>query len=434
MRPYLSCLSLLTLAIACGTSRADAQLFDRLSNPKITVALNHPPGLGLKVSRIALARPVGDKADQVADALASDLLSGGMEVLDRQHLQATLAEHQLNASGYLNPQTTARLGQLLGSTALLFVNVQRAATEKVLLREPVQDRNKQPHMRYHSQTKAYLKVSIVTVDLTTGRTMQARVFESNPVQTNTTVDNCCAVYPSEFDVLDAGINEVVAQAHRLFLPWQEQQQLYFFDDKECGLKTAFSLLKGGDIDGARKESIVNVETCKTEPKMNEKRVAHSLYNAGMSAFLQADYDVAIDFLMQAQRVKDIGITVEALTQVRRARDLAAESQRVGERTAQAERDALAAAAPPPAPAPPPPEVKSVAPRPAKASARTQPPASTAKRAPSSPVIPASPPKEAGAPPRGTVSERLKSLNALFKQGLVSQAEYDKKKAEILKDM
>jgi len=408
MRPTTALL-VACAALCTSSTRAHAQLFDRLLNPQITVTLSHPPGLGLRVSRIAVAQAVGDKADQVADAITSDFVTGGMEVMDRQHLQSTIAEHQLNLSGMVDQQTAMAMGKFLGSTALIFINVQRAATAQQSLHDFVEDSRRIQHVRYISQTRASLKVSVQTVDLTTGRTFQAKVFEANPVVQTSSIDQCCAEFPTDFEVFDAAIQTVVSQVHAQFLPWTEERKVFFFDDKDCQLKVAFNLLKAGDLDGAAKQSEANVVACQAGPKVDAKKLAHSLYNVGMTAFLASDYAKASDFFAQAQRAKVIGITTEAMAELNRAMALETESRRVDERTAQA-----AAAQATTAPAPPP-----VAPAPA--------PAQTASRRTS-----ATPPTAVKV--KATPSERLKQANELLKQGLITQDEYDKKKAEILKDM
>src|SRR5206468_6773091 len=53
------------------------------------------PGLGLKISKIAFGPASGTCADQIVEALISDFVSQQVEVVDRQHLGAILAEHNL---------------------------------------------------------------------------------------------------------------------------------------------------------------------------------------------------------------------------------------------------------------------------------------------------------------------------------------------------
>ncbi len=410
---------------------ASAQFFDRLSNPKIQVPLTHPPGLGIKVNRIALGPAKGEKADQVVDAITSVFVSGGLEVLDRDHLQSTMAEHQLNSSGMVDTQTAMQLGKFLGSTALVYVNVQRAASEQHQLYNNYLDFQNHSHVDHIAETQAFLKVSVQTVDLTSGRTLQAKIFEASPKRSNTVTDQYgWPVFPSEYEVLDEAMHEVVAGVFRLFMPWTETREVYFFNDADCQMKTAYTLLKGGDLPGATKQSLDSVETCRADPKMKEKPLAHSLYNVGMTAFLAGDNDKALDYLRQSQQVKDIGITSDAMVQVNAAIKLAAESRAVEARTAEAE-DARAAAAPPP----PPPPVTTTPVVKGRSGPSTRSVASgTSTSSPTAKSVTLKSAEEDNAKPKGAPAERLKTLNDLLKQGIITKDEYDKKKAEILKEM
>ena len=232
-----------------------AQILDRLTNPKITVTLKHPPGLGLQINRVAFGPASGARAGEIVDALSGALVSGGMQVLDRQHLAAALAEHQLNLSGYVDRQTAVAMGKFLGSTALLLVNVSRAVTQQDTSYSTTEDSHHNRHIIYNSRTQAFLKVSVQTVDLTTGVVFQAMVFEANPQVVNRVEGRCCAVFPSEYEVFDAGLKQVVGQAYRLFMPWTEPTQLYFFSDKDCGMHDAFTLLKENDVSGADRSPV-----------------------------------------------------------------------------------------------------------------------------------------------------------------------------------
>ena len=124
---------------------------------------------------------------------------------------------------------------------------------------------------------------------------------------------------------------VVAQAHRLFLPWTETAQLYFFDDKDCGLKTAFSMLKAGDVEGTLRQSLTNLETCKSLQTAKPKLVAHAFHNVGMAYFALGDHQKALEHLQEAQRIKPADIHTEAIADCTRALALARDMQRVEER-------------------------------------------------------------------------------------------------------
>ena len=89
-----------------------AQFFERLFNPDVKVALTHPPGLGLKVSRVAFLPPRNDASAELVSLLTADL-ADRLEVVDRVNLQAVLREQELGLMGHLEPQEQRELLRLL---------------------------------------------------------------------------------------------------------------------------------------------------------------------------------------------------------------------------------------------------------------------------------------------------------------------------------
>ena len=91
---------LLPASLALLALPAPAQFWSELANPKVEVTLVHPPGLGLKVERLALAPSRDLNSRELVDALTADLVqSRQVEVVDRGHLDAVLKEQELGASG-----------------------------------------------------------------------------------------------------------------------------------------------------------------------------------------------------------------------------------------------------------------------------------------------------------------------------------------------
>ena len=390
-----------------GPSPVEAQFWDKLSNPKIQVTIKHPPGLGMQVKRIAFGPSKGRESDLLIDALTQDFVQSGVEVIDRQHLESILAEHNFSMSGYVDRTSAAELGKILGSAALIFVNLQRNKVEQQQLRDPsrYKDRNGNIHLKFISRTQAFLKASVQTVDLATGRIFQATTVEANPVRENETFDQCCAEYPPESEVQDLALGIAVMRIHQQFLPWSEVRDLYFFDDKDCDLKVAFSLLKGGDVEGAARQSSANLEKCKALEKSKDKTLAHAYYNLGMTRFLLDDHDGAIAQFGEAQRVKPMDITAETMAEATKARALAIALVKVEERVA------LEAS------------VGAAGGRPVEKASRV---AGTSRGQETAR-------KDASAAGT-TVEERLKKVEDLFRKKLISKVEYDRKRAEILKDM
>lgn len=397
--------ALMLLSQIALTREVSAQFWDRMSNPKVQVALRHPPGLGLNVAKIAFGPARGDNSDQFVDALVQDFVQAGIEVIDRQHVQELLAEHEFTLSGYVDQKSAAALGKILGPAALIFINVQRATTEKKQLYEDLQDRQGVRHRRYLSRTQAFFKASVQTVDLTTGRIFQAVTLDFSPKEEHESIDRCCAEFPSEYTVLDNAINLAVIDVHRLFAPWSENREMYFFDDKTCGLKNAHAMLKAGDVEGVFAESKRSVEECQVSPKVKPKVVAHAQYNLGMAHVLKGDYDEALRLFSESQRTDASGITVETMAETRRMKEVAEARRRVEVRAA------LGAEGP----------GANVG---AAATTRTASYVSKGAAASQAP----------GPSNEGGIEERLRRLDELYRKKLITKVEYDRKRAELLKQL
>jgi tetratricopeptide (TPR) repeat protein len=342
------------LVLFATASAAHAQFWDKLSNPTTQVTLHHPPGLGLKINKVAFGAASGKCADQIVEAVVSDFVSQQVEVIDRQNLGALLAEHNLTTSGYVDQSSAAAIGRLLGPSALVFVRTQRCVTSQDRLydtesRYDPRTKSNYNVRVYYSRTRAFLNASIQTVDLATGRIFAARALTYSPEQSNKSEDGYPEA-PAEFDVLDMAIKAAVMDFHRMFLPWSEQTKLVFFDDKDCGLKQAFDLLKAQDVEGAFHASQQNLDTCKSAAKVKDKVLGHAYYNLGMSYMMRDQYDTALVYFQEAAKLRPGEIVNKALADCQAARNMMLAMQQIeqraafetertrgeGERTAQAE--------------------------------------------------------------------------------------------------
>lgn len=324
----------LALVLLAAASFARAQFWDNLTNPKVKVTLQHPPGLGLTVSKIAFGTPYGQCADQITDGLVTDFVSSQIEVVDRQHLDTILREHNFNLSGYVDQSTAAELGKIMGPSVLVFVKTQRCTTQRDRQQDKetrVDDKRRQYTVPvYISRTRAFLKASVQTIDLATGRIFAARNLEFSPEASNKSYDGL-AEFPSEFDLTDQAIRAAVSEVHRMFLPWTERTELVFYDDNNCDLNRAYELLKRGDTEGAIRQSEASLEKCKADKSAKDKVLGHAYYNVGVGNMMHHDYDKAIANFKEAGRLRPGDIVTKAIAGCETAKALQAEMQKVEDR-------------------------------------------------------------------------------------------------------
>ncbi len=355
----------------------------------VNVELEHPPDLGFTVERIAFAEASGQCSGEFVDALISKFVANGVEVVERERLEDLLESIDFSASGYVRDEDAVALGQILGPSALVFLDVQRCTEEQN--RSTKSSKTKEgTRYTYISTTTAYFKSSLKIVDVATGRIFSSKVVEETRSDKNTSSDGY-PEYPSKYELHDAAIAGATEQVHRMFFPWTEDKELRFFKDSKCGLKDAYRMIQVGDYEGAEAKSRANLEQCKAESKVKPKVLARAYYNAGMAHFLQDEHAAALSHFEAAHRIKPGDRMREAVNTSKQAIALAAEMSAYESRLAQRQAGGGGEL------------------RPAEA--------------------------EKGSPPEAqSPAHRLKRLKELFEQGLLTEEEYKEKRAEILAEL
>lgn len=348
---------------------ASAQLF---GPPKTAVTLEHPPQLGLKVNKIVFNQATGECADQVVNELIALFVQNNVEVIDRDNLTAILNEQNFAWSGYVDQSTAMSLGKIIGPSAMITAKVltcqsNLARTHKD---ESRSEKDKSGNTRnwvvrkYAATLTVNIKVSIQTVDLTTGRIFAAKVFDSsqkateyaeaakptvNPLtrRENPPAEGTLPAPPDEYALKERALLSIVKQVHPLFFPWTERVEVAFFRDAidEKGSKKAWDALKVGNYSGAVDLAAQYLEWCKDEKNFIDKKgrmdekdrvksLSHAYYNCGTLFFILNDYDSAIKSFQQAQELLPTDKYIaDAKNKCIAAKSLAEENLRIDTRSA-----------------------------------------------------------------------------------------------------
>jgi tetratricopeptide (TPR) repeat protein len=196
-----------------------------------------------------------------------------------------------------------------------------------------------------------------------------------------------------------------SSVHKLLLPWKETKRIVFYNDTQCDLKLASNMLKSQDLDGALKQSEKNLTGCPGSPKVKPANIAHAYYNLGVLQFMSDDFDTALTTLTKATEFDNSKVYTDAIADCKRAKQLAValkESQ--NSLHADTGGDSVKAA--------PDGGGKSVA-KPVKVKDTG---AGDGKKA---------------VPAASSASDRLANLEDLLKKKLITQDEYNTKRAQIL---
>ena len=308
-----------------------AQFFESLVCPQVTINLSHPPDLGIKITKIAFGPATGKCSDQLIDAIQSDFINSNIEVIDRVHLNAILAEHQLTLSGFVDQSGAAAIGKILGPSALVFIKVYtcNVKTEKSVGKKTVTNKDKTTSEipNYFIRTRTQLKGSVQAVDLASGRIFASQPFEYTPEK----MLESTLGYPeppADFEMQNLAFRMAVDEVHRMFLPWSEPTTLYYYDNKEHDLKSAYQAMKAGNLDLAFDLSVKNLEGCKGDTQIKDKLLSHAYYNLGMSYLLREQHDKAMEYFRQAAKLHPGDIVNSAMTKCTKAKELLISRQQV----------------------------------------------------------------------------------------------------------
>ncbi|MBV9495223.1 MAG: hypothetical protein JOZ54_13325 [Acidobacteria bacterium] len=368
---------------------------------QIALTIEHPATVKTPIDHIAFTQPQGPCAEAFSDALVDDFSTSGTIVIDRAHLKSIVAEHKINVSGLVDSKTAARIGRLIGAGSLVFIKVHECKTYHTQEVRTDLDIKGDVQKEKVPTTRGLFRASVQIVNMTTGVTTAAPMIDAKAIvhagdkssmkekvlgfagRIRHQATGVESPYPPDEDVHSELFAKAVLRVHRTLFSWREQKKITFYNDRECGLNNAYTLLQTSDYDGATRAARSSVETCQsTSAKPAARARAH--YNLGMSLYLSGDYSGAMKSLAEASRQEPSKAISEAMAETNRAWS-DTQAEQIGKKS-------------------PPPR----APTPAAEPAKT--------------------------PATQTTEDRLRALEDLHRKKLITDDEYEKKRRAILESM
>lgn len=229
-------------------------------------------------------------------------------------------------------------------------------------------------------TRLEILADIRLVELGSGRSVEVLRVDERPKASASSEKGVPA--KPEAGPLRRQVREAaLAKALRQLLPWEEVVQEVFFDDEKYHMEAAYKRLQAQDRRGAWEEQRRGAEFARVDGKGDVKYRARALHNLGVLAFQEGRLD-------------------EALASFREARELQPEASIFKDAVKDAER------------------AKAVA-----ASLEAFEAGRTRRREPAT-----------ARPGKASVEERLEALDRMRQKGLITEGDYQAKKAEILKEL
>jgi hypothetical protein len=269
-------------------SLAFAVLVSGCASTTVQVKVLHPAEIDLVgIRRIALGEISGTGGEELAGTLVMGLFNTGrFEILDRQHLETLMREHQLAAGGLVNPETAAQTGSLVGSAAIVVGRVtEHRFTETLEVGNPKKDDEGNEHRKYTRRGTARVAATLQITDIATGRVIAVRQPTTVKSATLTSTD----AIPGHIDpspLLAAAREECVADFLRAVAPHEVNESVEFEDDDDLpGTKRGIEFAKGGDLERA-------VTTFQEVVALHSTK-ARTHYNLGLALLCLGRYDEAI---------------------------------------------------------------------------------------------------------------------------------------------
>ncbi len=290
-----------------------AQWYAELTNPSVYSEIIHPPQLGLFIQRVAIIPDNPPLSSELTDYLTAHFVSNGdIEVVDREHLYEILREQNLSLTGRIDKNSAVKLGKILGAAALITVHVYNDEYKKEMKREEIKGKNGIT-VKYTAKVEWYLKFSVKTVDLQTGKIFSAKIFDLKDYAENWKYREK-PEYPDIHSLRNRVYAKAVEGIDRLYFPWTERVSFVFYNSKKCGMKMAYSFIKTKQYNKALEQSL-SALNCFKNSKANSKNLSRAYYNVGVCHYFLKNYDKAREYFSKAYSVKSYSTYKDAIDKV-----------------------------------------------------------------------------------------------------------------------
>ena len=321
------------IALACALSgtvstNARAQFWERMTNPKVTIVVNHPPRVTLKgVTKISVLEFTGvgrcgaEFSERMSDMISR---SNKFELIDRSSIDAVLHEQGFQSSGAVSPSAAVKLGALLGPSAAFTGRVSRCA---IRVADPqysdYQDNKGRVTRTWYHRTSAQFTASISLIDLTTGKVLAREMVEASDTIVNTSQEGVPEA-PSEDAVLTNTYQKGLSAVHRMIFPWPETISTYVHNDKKCDLLSTAEQIKRANFDVAAAALRTSIAAECGSPG-DKDLLSKAYYNLGIALTYSGKPRDGLEALQMSASLRNNGITDESIAAVRQM--LAVEAQR-----------------------------------------------------------------------------------------------------------
>jgi tetratricopeptide (TPR) repeat protein len=273
--------------------------------PSVKVPVTRPAEINLAgVKRIAVGQIDGNVGNELSDMLTQELFnSGRYEVLDRQYTNRIMAEHSLNLSGAVNESTAARVGQLLGASALIVGNSNARYELTKDKSEGYRDKEGRLIIQHHKAGHAVVDTTLQVLDLATGRVLAVKRFTEEEWD-ETWENNKWPPDPDRDLIIGQALAATSGRFMKIIAPYTEYVHVKFENSDIAESKTGIEFAKAGQWNEARRHFRLAVEQAPND--------AAAWYNLGLAYQYTAMFDEAVSAFNKSNGLKPANKCIEQI--------------------------------------------------------------------------------------------------------------------------
>ncbi len=276
------------LLISCGTT-------------SMKMTLLRPAEINLSDYRQIAVDEVIGKIDEhtkvIADQLADILIeTGRFTVLERQHLEKIMKEHQLDLSSPINKATVPELGEIIGKAVVLFGRIQTDYYNETLSKGDVwKDKNGITHQNNIRDGIYNLVLEIKFMDIETSKLISVETITASE-KLRVIVDSQRPPLIEKDFLYRKCLQKIMDKFTKLVAPYEVKVEISFETHKQLPeVDEAIALFKIGSW--TRGLSILKKATMK--PDLNDKIRAKAYFDLGLAQMYNYKSKLAINSLEQA---------------------------------------------------------------------------------------------------------------------------------------
>lgn len=267
--------------------------------------------------KIAIGEITGKGSQDLSDDLTQALFnSGRFEVLDRQHLDKLLKEHNLTFSGIVDQTEASRLGEFIGAAALIFGRVGVNNYKEDLTHEDWTDDEGKSHRSWKRKGIADMEVALQVIDLTTGRIIAVKRIAHRETKTKNEVDKKPGAIDTR-ELENKNRAKTIKSFMRMIAPYKEYVKVNLLKDgKMPELESGINFAKIGNWEKA-KEKFLKAIKYESNPKMKIDKV---YYDIGVSCLYLYEFDEAEKWITKAYEINANSTYSKELENIKRRRN------------------------------------------------------------------------------------------------------------------